>query len=154
MKRKLILLVVALSFVFVGAMHTTVAKTSGEETSQKEPEVTLEYVKNNLELDQSQKEVKDLLGSHYSKVTGAMENTEMWRYDVGLVKGYTPYNVDGLDAVDVEGIANGKIKMQILVEWNEYRLVKSYSAYYLNEEDGKVWVYSVYPFGPKEYAVN
>ncbi|WLD92997.1 hypothetical protein [Alkalihalobacillus sp. AL-G] len=109
--------------------NTSEKKTiENKDTKQK---ITLEYIKEQLTINQSPQEVKTLLGNEYHQVIGMMNNTQMWRYDIGTKDGYS-FETE-FDIVDEKGLNQKEVKIILFINWNsETNLTDYISAYYLN----------------------
>jgi hypothetical protein len=109
--------------------------------------LTIDFVKNNLEIGMSKKEVNELLGSDYKETIGAMDGKIFWRYDVGTKSGYHYAPDDGMDdMIDIEGLKGKSVDAIISVFWNNTFEVRTFAIYYLRESQ-KVIEYRVFPNG-------
>jgi hypothetical protein len=82
------------------------------------------------------------LGEDFIKVKNSMDDSEIWRYDIGATEGYTS-PVDEYDTVDHQGLKNGKLNIQLFIQWNKNGTVEWYSTYQLNKASGQVYEYHV-----------
>ncbi|MBO8163488.1 MAG: hypothetical protein H0Z34_07165 [Brevibacillus sp.] len=114
----------------------------------------VQYVKEHLKTGLTQEDVKKLFGSSYTEVKAAMDDSDMWRFDIGAQEGYQSPD-DQYDTVDVEGIKTGKLEMILFVGWGNDGTVETFSLYYKNKDDGRVYDYRVMPNGQeKEQAIT
>lgn len=121
--------------------------------SQQLDKLDIDYIKENTWLNLTQDEVKHKLGSAFSEITSSKEGQLMWRFDIGTIKDYK-YE-EQYDFADLKGLKNGDIKMQLFISWTVDSRVESISALYLNETDGKIYEYLVFPDGgEREKAIN
>lgn len=121
------------------------AQVSKKEDSPKEKTFDLAFIKEKIEIGQNQKQVKVLLGNKYVGITSAMDGTEMWRYDIGASK---DYQFEGfLDEVDLQGLKDGALKIQLFISWNSQGQVQHISAYYLDENDQLLHEYMKFATG-------
>lgn len=100
-------------------------------------------VKEELEIGMTESEVIEMMGSDYAEVVSAMDDQVVWRYDVETVTGYNFVASD--DFVDMEGLQNGEVKVQLFITWGENSSVEKFSAIYLDENDGNIYDYRVFP---------
>ncbi|MBP1154370.1 MULTISPECIES: hypothetical protein [unclassified Paenibacillus] len=115
-------------------------QTVNKDTDHK---VSIDYIKNHLKMDMTQDQVEALFGAKYTEVTNAMEGNMMWRYDLGAKPGYS-YSGE-MDSVDLEGLNNQSITIQLFIDWSEDNDVDHYSFLYL--KDGQINEYRVFHDG-------
>lgn len=108
--------------------------------------VTFQYIKENLQLGQNTDEVLGILGDDFSRVMSMMVDAQVWRYDFPSEPGYTYSCPSGEDCVDVEGLGNGSMAMQLFVTWAESGHVGDYTIY-VGSCNGTVNEYRVFPDG-------
>lgn len=111
------------------------------ETSEpKTPAVDLELVKTKLKDPMTKEQVTKLLGDRYTKVTSALDDAEVWRYDI---EPKTGYKFDAKeDMPDFAGIKNKNVKAQLFVSWDPGTKKTAYSAYvYYDEQKKKILSY-------------
>lgn len=119
----------------------------GQDQGQaKQPEQKeVSEIKEKLQIGQSQEEVKALLGEGFIELTSAEEHKPLWRYDIGAQAGYKPDEAE--DFVDIDGLKEGKLEIQVFVTWSEENKAESITVYYLNPDENKVYEYRVFPDG-------
>ncbi|MCD8510026.1 MAG: hypothetical protein LRY73_09265 [Bacillus sp. (in: Bacteria)] len=108
----------------------------------------LAVIKEELELGMTEEEVTTLLGTNYQEVVAAMDDSRVWRYDVETAEGYQNTAVD--DFVDMEGLMQGDIKMQLFITWGENGKVRTFSSIYQNKTDGNIYNFRVYSDNTRE----
>lgn len=103
-----------------------------------------------LRLGLTQGEVERQFGSGYNTVAASADGHPLWRYDYVVKDGYKVAEVilGGVvsDAVDVSGLANGALALQLFVSWDDSGRVDWYSVCYAGQ-DGKVYDYRFYGDG-------
>ncbi|MGG1600706.1 hypothetical protein [Paenibacillus naphthalenovorans] len=125
------------------------SQPSPKKAASTDRKIDVDYIKQNLKMNMSQDEVKKLLGSSYTEVTNAMEGNKMWRYDIGTKQGY---NYQGeMDSIDMDGLINGSVTIQLFVDWSEEKTVNHYSFLYL--KDGKIYEYRVFEDGQVKESI-
>lgn len=104
---------------------------------------SVDDIKQHLKMDMTQDQVIELLGTKYTEVTNAMEGNMMWRYDLGAKPDYS-YQGE-MDSVDMEGLINKSLAIQLFIDWSEDQVVNHYSFLYL--KDGQIHEYRVFHDG-------
>ncbi|UOQ92869.1 hypothetical protein MUO14_21080 [Halobacillus shinanisalinarum] len=144
LKRTLVSVLLSLSLVLIGGFDNVVEASSSSTEKTVKTKVDLETVKYELEVDQTKKEVIEVLGEDKSAVINMLDGSSTWRYDINTVKGYsfeTKY-----DIVDIEDIQSGDIQLQVFIGWNkESNKINRIAAYYLNKKNKRVYEYRMYP---------
>lgn len=102
---------------------------------------------NQAQIGWSQEKVKSTFGNQYVETTGAKDGEPLWRYDFTGREGYIYNDPIDSDSVDLEGLENGLMRMQLFVHWDEKDHVSVYSLYY--KEDSKILNYRLTPNGEK-----
>ncbi|BCJ85896.1 hypothetical protein [Effusibacillus dendaii] len=105
-------------------------------------DISIDFIKQNLNIGDSEEKVKTRFGDQFTKVVNVHDGNPIWRYDFIADKTYTFKH----EYVDSEGIKNGRMKMQLFVEWPypgnvETQIVTRYSIFFKGQ-DGKVHQYS------------
>lgn len=118
--------------------------TKQENAAHQDQHMDDKFVKNNVYVGADQGQVKKVYGDSYAAVISALNDKDMWRYDFPVESGYTFDS--SVDEVDLEGIQNGQMKMQLFVEWTDDDKVESYSLYY-KRENGEVYHYQLHSDG-------
>lgn len=131
------------------ASTTDASKPQPAPNTDKKPEnaqqgnqakIDLEFVKTKLKEPLTQEQVKKLLGDKYAKVASAMDNAQVWRYDIEPKDGYKFESPD--DSVDIEGIEKKKLKAQLFITWDkEAKKTDGASFAYLDEKKNKIYNY-------------
>lgn len=119
-----------------------------ESSPQLSANEVLVIIKEELELGMTEEEVTTLLGTNYQEVVAAMDDSHVWRYDVETAEGYQYTAVD--DFVDMEGLLQGDIEMQLFITWGEDGKVKTFSSIYQNKTDGNIYNFRVYSDNTRE----
>ncbi|UOQ95139.1 hypothetical protein MUO14_09540 [Halobacillus shinanisalinarum] len=144
LKKTLGTVLLSLSLVLIGGFDNAVEASSSSTEKVVKAKVDLETIKYELEVDQTKKEVIEVLGEDKSVVINMMDGSLTWRYDINTVKEYSFENE--YDIVDIEGIQSGDIGLQVFIGWNqESNTINRITAYYLNNKDKRVYEYRVYP---------
>lgn len=109
--------------------------------------IRIEEIKEKLARGMTQEEVQAQFGNKYTEVKGAMDNQNLWRFDIGADPSYN-YQADDriTDSIDNKGLLNGTVDTILFVEWDENLKVKSFSFYNLLEY-GFMYSYRVFPNG-------
>ncbi|GIQ71062.1 hypothetical protein DUZ99_03330 [Xylanibacillus composti] len=120
--------------------HSEEGNTAVEDDSTETAAIpfTVAQLDANMAIGMTKEEVAALIGDDYAEITMAMDNAEGWRYDIGAVDGYSFDDV--LDSVDLEGIKQGDVALQIFIQFDSEGQVNGYSAYQA-DEDGSISVY-------------
>lgn len=140
MRKSLIIIFLFFSFLLGGCF----SDSKQEYLSQ----MDFEEIKEIIKLGLSKKEVKEILGeptgvAKENSLEGIPDNPEYWRYDFPN-NGYS-FNADTPDGVDIEGLQNGDMKMQLRLSWSSgffSREVASYSIFYKGNDGLVYWYYS------------
>lgn len=111
-------------------------------------EVNVEDLKQSISLALSKKEVKGLLGesngvAKENSLENIPDNPEYWRYDFPN-DGYS-FDANTPDDIDIEGLQNGDMKMQLRLSWTSgffNREVADYSIFYKGDDGLVYWYYS------------
>lgn len=114
----------------------------------------LSVIKEKLKLGLTKEEVKNRMGNDFTKVDSSIDDTKMWRYDIGAKEGYiAPDNNN--DQGDIRGLKNGDVKIQLFIhwDWNNKDTVDYYSVLYLNESDGKIYSYESFQNGEEKKRI-
>jgi hypothetical protein len=104
--------------------------------------VSLDTIQKQMQLGLTKEVVEKRLGKHFVEVKNSMDGNNIWRYDFGTIEGYRSSD-NKYDTVDVKGLKNKNVTLQLFINWSSKGTVKSYSVYYLDEKDGKVYGYFV-----------
>jgi hypothetical protein len=113
---------------------------SKPEAESNSPAVDLELVKTKLKDPMTKEQVTKLLGDRYAKVTSALDDAEVWRYDIEPKAGYKFDAKE--DMPDLAGIKNKNVKAQLFVSWDPGTKKTAYSAYvYYDEQKKKIYSY-------------
>ncbi|MEK8130920.1 stalk domain-containing protein [Paenibacillus filicis] len=109
------------------------------------PKLDRKQVLEGLRLGLSESQVAGLLGQPANTFKDHLGHAGS-RYDVPGLLGYT-YQDDSIldDEVDLGGIREGHMQMQVFVIWNESRQVATFSLYSM--EDGHLKEYRIFPNG-------
>jgi hypothetical protein len=111
-----------------------------ETSESKSSVVDLELVKTKLKDSMTKDQVTKLLGDKYTKVTSALDDAEVWRYDIEPKAGYKFDAKE--DMPDLAGIKNKNVKAQLFVSWDPGTKKTAYSAYvYYDEQKKKILSY-------------
>jgi hypothetical protein len=108
-------------------------------------EVNLEDLQEVLKVGLTKKEVKRLLGQpdgilQENSLKDVPDNPEYWRYDIPT-DGYS-FNPKSPDYIDLEGLENGDMRMQIRLSWSSdifNQKVSSFGIFYKYE--GSIYWY-------------
>lgn len=111
-------------------------------------EMNFEDLKQSISLGLSKNEVKGLLGepsgvAKENSLENIPDNPEYWRYDFPEY-GYS-FDAKTPDDVDIEGLQNGDMKMQLRLAWTSgflNREVANYSIFYKGDDGLVYWYYS------------
>lgn len=98
--------------------------------------ITLDYIKQNLKLGDTQEQVKMKFGSQYIEYLSVLNGNKVWRYNYVSDKNYTFKGQYG----DWEGLNSGRMKMQLFIDWTEEGTVGGFGIHYKGE-DGKIYEY-------------
>ena len=105
-------------------------------------------IKDEMELGLTKDEVRELFGEPNAERT-TNEDIERWRYDFGKEE----YEFESkIMAVDAEGLQNGNMTAQMIVEYGDDDTVDSYIGFYL--KDGQIMQYRVNEEGETEEPAN
>lgn len=122
------------------------ASFQNQQDFYQEDTIELTEIQEKLQIGLTQPEVEQVLGENWVEVTSAKDRLPMWRYDLNVREGYSSEAlVEFGDFVDLEGISNGDVGLQIFIAWSDEQKVQTFSIYYPNHEDGKVYEYRVFP---------
>ncbi|MCM3731642.1 hypothetical protein M3196_08205 [Fictibacillus nanhaiensis] len=90
----------------------------------------IEEIKEKLARGMTQEEIQAQFGNKYTEVRGAMDNQNLWRFDIGADPSYN-YQADDriTDSIDNKGLLNGTVDTILFVEWDENLKVNSFSFY-------------------------
>lgn len=125
--------------------NETNGNKQGNEPTQNQT-LTIEQVKEQLKVGMTQEEIVEILGESYTEVSSAKDNTPMWRYDLGATADYSFEGPN--DAIDMEALESGDLELILFINWNEEEQVSDWiSAYYVNEADGKIYEFRIFPDG-------
>lgn len=106
----------------------------------KSPAIDLELVKTKLKDPMTKEQVTKLLGDKYTKVTSALDDAEVWRYDIEPKAGYKFDAKE--DMPDLAGIKGKNVKAQLFVSWDQGTKKTAYSSYvYYDEQKKKIYSY-------------
>lgn len=106
----------------------------------KSPAIDLELVKTKLKDPMTKEQVTKLLGDKYTKVTSALDDAEVWRYDIEPKGGYKFDAKE--DMPDLAGIKGKNVKAQLFVSWDQRTKKTAYSSYvYYDEQKKKIYSY-------------
>lgn len=123
--------------------------------------MNLDDLKETISKGLSKKEVKKLFGKpsgvlKENSLDDVPDNPEYWRYDLPN-NGYS-YNPESPDNIDLEGLQNGNMRMQLRLSWTSgffNQKVSSYSIFY-KDEGSIYWYddnggYSVYDINEQKF---
>jgi bla regulator protein BlaR1 len=94
---------------------------------------TVSYMASHMTIGRTQKEIENLFGTDHAEVPNAKEGGKLWRYDYPAKEGYS-FDDGGMDAVDVDGLQNGLMFMQLFISWSDQGTADGYTLYYLDQE--------------------
>ena len=106
--------------------------------STSESSVDLPYLKRSLVPGMTKSQVKDVLGTDYTEGINHINSHETWSYIVGEQKDYE-FNSPNEDAVDEEGIKQGKLKYHVSITFDQ-DVLESVIVFYLGS-NGEVAEY-------------
>lgn len=127
--------------VVLGVFVLTGPKGSGKS----EPPLDPQTIMNQVQIGLTQEQVKSAFGKQYIETTGAKDGEPLWRYDFVGQEGYVYEDPTNSDSVDLEGLQNGLMRMQLFVQWDENKQASDFSLYY--KEDSKILNYRLTPSG-------
>ncbi|OEH84284.1 hypothetical protein BHU72_10745 [Desulfuribacillus stibiiarsenatis] len=105
----------------------------------------IDFIKNNLKIGLLPADVENLLENNFTIVYAALDGQEMWRYDIFTIEDYVLENEYQTDSVDLDGILEGEISIQLFVGFDNDKKVSRYIIYYL--KDKRVIEYRVFSNG-------
>jgi hypothetical protein len=113
--------------------------------------MTVEKIKESMKLGMTKEQVKDILGSNYKELK--VEQGTVWRYDFGTKNGYKFDTKMFGDDVDLQGLRDGNLAMQVFITWDQtVTKVMTFTAYYKSNE--QINEYRVFPNGEiRELAI-
>lgn len=113
--------------------------------------MTVEKIKESMKLGMTKEQVKDVLGSNYKELK--VEQRTVWRYNFGMKDGYKFDPKMFLDEVDLQGLRDGNLAMQVFIHWDQTETkVGTFFAYYKSNE--QINEYQVFPNGEiRELAI-
>lgn len=122
-------------------------------TSFESDEITKEFIEKNLDIGMTESQVIDLLGEADAIGVDAKDALPSWRYDIGAPGDYEN-EVDKqlgegiVDAIDIEAIQNGTVKMQLFINWEDGKIIHVANSYL---ENGELVVYHLLSDGTIKY---
>lgn len=122
-------------------MEEETSYDNGAETANPtdNPQQILNGVKS-IKVGSTIEEASLILGEKSVETVSAMDNSPLWRYDLGAENAY---QFEGfLDEVDIEGLNSGAVKVICFLALDEQKRVTQVSAYYKengNVEEYKLW---------------
>jgi hypothetical protein len=107
-------------------------------------------IQERFSLGLTKEEVRAIIEIKYA--SSLADGGEFWRYDFG--ENYAS-PLDDMAGIDTEGLKEGKVQAQLFIDWDDENKAKSYSVFYLNHSDGKVYDYRVFENGlEKHHAIT
>lgn len=101
-----------------------------------------------LSLNMSENEARELFGARFSLVRNAMDGNESWRYDFGAAEGYR-FDDQGIDQVDIDGIKRGRVQQQLFIDWSSDGTLSSASLYMRSEQGDGYYVFELLSDGTR-----
>lgn len=128
-----------------------------ETTSNAQVEkIDIGFVKENITIGLSKKEVKELIGEPDKKGFNAMDAQPVWLYNIGVPENYSfePQFGDEevIDDIDIEGIKSGTLDIILIVTWQEDSVI-GFNSTYVNE-NGETVTYYLFKDGNNKYDVH
>ncbi|GGM32305.1 hypothetical protein GCM10011351_17960 [Paraliobacillus quinghaiensis] len=122
---------------------TSEKNTSEEDAQESNKDTTLidiDYIKENIKIGLTKEEVKTLIGDPDFEGLNIETDNTTWRYDIGGEDDYvtplTEFEKENgiIDNVNIDGLMNNTINMQLFVGWYDDR-VDHISCYYVKNEN-------------------
>ncbi|WP_018130723.1 hypothetical protein [Effusibacillus pohliae] len=101
--------------------------------------ITLDYIKQNLKLGDTQEQVKARFGDQYKEINDVEVGNNAWRFDYVADPSYTFTGQYG----DWDGLRSGRMRMQLFINWTDKSTVLSILVHY--NKDGKIYEYAKKP---------
>ncbi|EGG36194.1 hypothetical protein [Paenibacillus sp. HGF5] len=120
------------------------ASSAEKPTSKEQGEDVVSSLKELSLISKTMEEVRQQLGE--AKTTAKGGGFTSWQYDHPGKEGY--HYPETAVSVDVQGLESGSMKAQLMISFNENRVVESYSIYHV--VDGEIMVYRVTGAGAVE----
>ncbi|MHA2857644.1 hypothetical protein ACXZ7E_26870 [Paenibacillus lautus] len=120
------------------------ASSAEKPTSKEQGEDVVSSLKELSLISKTMEEVRQQLGE--AKTTAKGGGFTSWQYDHPCKEGY--HYPETAVSVDVQGLESGSMKAQLMISFNENRVVESYSIYHV--VDGEIMVYRVTGAGAVE----
>lgn len=154
---KSISMILLLAIVFTGCYRSQINKentnqsvsSNGIDTntkiSSKSFDEYIKYIEDNLDITgqligykkkMSYDSVINLFGQYNQKVIPAKQNSKIayyLRYDLICKDGYKFIDENGLDYIDIDGIAEGKVKIVLMIGFLKTNVVADYTIYYFDK---------------------
>lgn len=106
--------------------------------SQQAESIELSYLKKHLVAGMTKSQIKNVLGGDYKEGINHLNNHESWTFLIGKAEGYK-FTSPNKDAVDEEGIKQGKLKYHVSISFDQ-DVLESVIIFYLGS-NGEVSQY-------------
>ncbi|NGQ96416.1 hypothetical protein G3578_14730 [Brevibacillus sp. SYP-B805] len=103
------------------------------ETSTKDILSEVGLIKQHLKIGITKSRILNEFNNYNIQVVKDLENNEIYRIDIISKTGYKFYNEDKFDSIDIQGLQNDNMRVQIFLSFSEDNLLESYSLYYCDE---------------------
>ncbi|GGA88999.1 hypothetical protein [Ornithinibacillus halotolerans] len=104
---------------------------------------TVEMLRKKVDLNATKSEIENLLGADYRIGKSELDGKETWKYDIGAIEGYQSPTVT-YEIEDIKEIKNGAVEAILSFTWNENDELESFTALYVDTEDGNVYSYYLF----------
>jgi|GEM_PF-5451201 len=100
--------------------------------TQQAASIDLSYLKKNLVGGMTKSQIKNVLGTDYTEGINHLNNHESWTFLIGKAQGYE-FTSPNEDAVDEEGIKQGKLKYHVSISFDQ-DVLESVIIFYLGSQ--------------------
>jgi hypothetical protein len=126
--------------LYLSAVLLLAACGSNTDDSQsKQPDITLDFVKENAEIGLTYDEVRGIFGTE--ELSDVVDSTETWLYD-SSPKNNFEYE-QSLEVINSDVILSGDLDYQLYINFMEEKAFMY--SYFYKGDDGQVWQYQVIP---------
>lgn len=110
-----------------------------------EPTKEAQEIIDKFTLGATKEDIINLFGNNYNEVTSLMDDNLIWRYDINKKEGYKVPKCDigaEIAQVDLIGINQNNVQMQLFIKWSGDNKAKTYSLHY-KDKKGNIYSYKL-----------